>query len=127
MSRQMIQSQDAPAPVAKYAQAVKCNGMLFLQGMIGLDPKTGQLVEGGVEAQTLRVFRSIEAILQEAGMGVANLVKVTVFLADLEDFPRFNTLYNAWVDAQTPPARTAVEAKLPLGARVEVECIAGEG
>ena len=126
VSRQLIQSEHAPAPVAKYAQAVLCNGLLFVQGMIGLDPKTGKLVDGGVESQTFQVFRSIEAILHEAGMTVADLVKITVFLADLSDYPRFNALYNAWVNPQTPPARTTVEAKMPLDARIEIECIAAK-
>ena len=124
MSKTVIWTDRAPKPVARYSQGIKVGNTLYVQGVIALDPQTGKLVEGDVQAQTTRVFKSLSAILQEAGMNLANVVKVTAFLSDLGDYAAFNEVYGRHFVSEPPPVRTTVQAKLPLGALVEVEVIA---
>ena len=98
--------------------------MLFCSGQIALDPATGELVEGDIEAQTEQVLKNLMAVLREAKMGPENVVKTTVYLADIADFPRMNEVYGRYLGAK-PPARTTIQAAgLPRGVRVEIDVIA---
>ena len=119
-----VQTDKAPAAIGPYAQGVIANGFLFTAGQIALDPATGQVVEGDVVAQAERVLRNLQAILSEAGAAWTDVVKTTVFLQDMADFPRVNEVYaRAFGDAR--PARSTVQvAGLPRGVLVEIEAIA---
>jgi len=116
----------APAPVGPYNQAVKAGGMLFCSGQIALDPSTGAMVgDGDVEAETHQVLANLRAVLAAAGCTPQQVVRTTVFLADLGDFARVNAIYADTFGAGVSPARACVEvAALPRGARVEIDCIA---
>jgi reactive intermediate/imine deaminase len=117
---------DAPAPVGPYNQAVKAGGLLFCSGQIALDPATGAMVGGGdVEAETRQVLANLQAVLAAAGCTAQQVVRTTVFLADLGDFAKVNALYAEVFGAGVSPARACVEvAALPKAARVEIDCIA---
>lgn len=120
----VISTEGAPAAIGPYSQAITANGFLFTAGQIPLDPATMTVVEGGITEQTERVMQNLEAILTAAGSSFAKVVKTTCFLSDLADFPAFNAVY-ATRFSDTPPARSTVQvAKLPLGVKVEVECVA---
>jgi 2-iminobutanoate/2-iminopropanoate deaminase len=124
MGKEVIATTAAPAAIGPYSQAIKTNGFLFTAGQIPLDPATGKLVEGDVTAQTERVMQNLAAVLAEAGSSFEQVVKTTCFLANLDDFAAFNTVYAKYFTAQ-PPARSTVQAaRLPAGAQVEVECVA---
>ena len=118
---------DAPAAIGPYSQAVRSGDLLYLSGQVGFDPITGNVVEGGVEAQTERVLANISAVLSAAGLGFADVVKTTVFLKNMGDFAAMNAIYAASFAPQgvVPPARSTVEvAGLPKDALVEIEVIA---
>ncbi|MCT0225213.1 Rid family detoxifying hydrolase [Synechococcus sp. CS-1328] len=116
----------APAPVGPYNQAVKAGGVLYCSGQIALDPATGAMVgDGDVEAETRQVLANLQAVLAAAGCTPQQVVRTTVFLADLGDFARVNALYAEVFGAGISPARACVEvAALPKDARVEIDCIA---
>ena len=116
----------APAPVGPYNQAVKAGGVLYCSGQIALDPATGSMVgDGDVEAETRQVLANLKAVLAAAGATPQQVVRTTVFLADLGDFARVNALYAEVFGEGVSPARACVEvAALPKGARVEIDCIA---
>jgi reactive intermediate/imine deaminase len=116
----------APAPVGPYNQAVKTAGVLYCSGQIALDPASGAMVGGGdVEAETRQVLANLQAVLTEAGCTPQQVVRTTVFLADLADFAKVNAIYAEVFGSGVSPARACVEvAALPKGARVEIDCIA---
>jgi 2-iminobutanoate/2-iminopropanoate deaminase len=124
MSKIAVKTPNAPVPVARYSQGILVDRTLYVQGVIALDPETGRLVDGDIEAQSERVFKSIRAIVETAGLTMADVVKVSAFLDNLSDYPKFNQVYNACFPLDPPPVRTTVQAKLPFGALVEVEVIA---
>jgi len=127
MKRTVIQTDQAPAPVGPYNQAIAASGtMLFVAGQVSLDPKTGTIVgEGDVEAQTQQVMKNLEAILKAAGADFGCVVKTTVFLADMNDFATVNAVYSQYFDEASAPARACVEvSRLPKDVQVEIECIA---
>ena len=126
MSRKIIQTPLAPAPVGPYNQAIVANGLVFVAGQIALDPITGAIVgEGDVAAQSERAMESLKAILEAAGASLQDVVKTTVFLADMNDFPTVNAVYARYFDEATAPARACVEvSRLPKNVLVEVDCIA---
>jgi 2-iminobutanoate/2-iminopropanoate deaminase len=127
MTREIIQTHSAPAPVGPYNQAIAASGrMLFVAGQIALDPATGELVGGeDVAHQTERVMANLQAILEAGGSSFAQVVKTTVFLADMNDFATVNTVYARYFDEATAPARACVEvARLPKDVKVEIDCIA---
>jgi 2-iminobutanoate/2-iminopropanoate deaminase len=129
MTHDIIQTSQAPAPVGPYNQAVRATGtMVFLSGQIPLDPTTGTLVGGeDVALQTAQVMKNLAAVLEAAGLGWQNVVKTTVFLADMNDFARMNGVYAQYFDEATAPARACVQAaRLPKDVRVEIDCIAVE-
>ncbi len=121
-----VNTAAAPAPVGPYNQAVKAGGLLFCSGQIALDPATGDMVGAGdVEAETRQVLTNLQAVLAEAGCTPGQVVRTTVFLADLADFARVNALYAEVFGQGVAPARACVQAAaLPKGARVEIDCIA---
>ena len=124
MSTKTIHTSNAPAAIGPYSQAVAANGFLFTAGQIALDPASGQVVAGDVVAQTERVLANLAAILEAGGVSFRDVVKTTVFLADMADFPRMNEVY-ARVFGDTRPARSTVQAAgLPRGVLVEIEAVA---
>jgi len=122
--RIIVQSEGAPRAIGPYSQAVVANGFVFTAGQIPLDPATGRLVEGDIVAQSERVIENLRAVLAAAGSGFERVVKVTCFLANLDDFPRFNEVYARAFPVDPPPRTTVQVAKLPLGSLIEVECVA---
>jgi len=127
MAREVITTGEAPAAVGPYSQGIKANGFVFTAGQVGLDPATGKLVEGDVLDQARRVFMNLKAILEAAGSGMNKVVKMTVFLKDINDFKRVNEVYAQFVSAPFP-ARSAFQvAALPLGALIEIEAVALAG
>lgn len=123
MAKEIIHTEDAPAAVGPYSQAVKAGNLLFTAGQVPLDPATGKLVEGDVVAQTEQVMKNLEAVLTAAGTNFDNVIKSTVFLADINDFAAMNGVYGRYA-GENPPARSAFQvAALPLGARVEIEMV----
>ena len=127
MSKKVIRTDKAPAPVGPYNQAIATSGqMLFVAGQIPLDPQSGKIVgEGDIAVQTKQVMANIEAILTEAGISFANVVKTSVFLSDLANFSPMNQVYAEYFAEETAPARACVEvSRLPKDVLVEIECIA---
>ncbi|HWD70970.1 MAG TPA: Rid family detoxifying hydrolase [Actinomycetota bacterium] len=120
----VVATDRAPAAIGPYSQALRSGNLVFCSGQIPLDPLTGQLVEGGIEAQTVRVLDSLAAVLAAADLKLGNVVKTTVFLVSMDDFPSMNEVYARYFD-EDPPARSTIGvAALPKGARVEIEAIA---
>lgn len=127
MSRREISTDGAPEAIGPYSQAILADGWLYTAGQIGLDPETGAFVDGGVEAQARRALANLEAVLAEAGLGFGDVVKTTVYLADMDDYDAVNEIYGDRFAAPFP-ARSAVEAAtLPRDARVEIELVARAG
>lgn len=124
MTCETIATDAAPAAIGPYAQAVKANGMLFCSGQIALDPATGELVAGGAGAQTERVMENIAAVLAAAGTGFEQVVKTTVFLADMGDFGVVNEIYGRCFADHKPARSTVAVRSLPRGALVEIEVVA---
>ncbi len=124
MKRQIISAQGAPKAIGPYSQAISAGDLVFLSGQLPLDPATGEMVEGGIKAQTERVMDNLGAVLKEAGLGFGNVVKCTIYLADLADFAAVNEVYGRYFLAN-PPARATIQvAALPKGAHVEIDAIA---
>ncbi len=117
----IINTPHAPAAIGPYSQGVATNGLIFFSGQIALTPE-GNFLDSSLEAQAIQVFKNIDALLEEAGVGKNNIVKATVFLEDLAHFTAFNELYATWLDGHKP-ARSCVQATLPKGAKVEVEVV----
>jgi len=123
-----VHSENAPAPVGPYSQAVAHAGLVFASGQIPLDPRTGKLVPGEIEAQTERVIANLAAVLEAAGSSLARVVKTTVYVTDLALFARINAVYARHFTGAVPPARATVQvAALPLGAAIEIDAIATTG
>lgn len=119
-----IATNNAPAAIGPYSQAIFANGFLFSSGQIAINPQTGELVDGGITAQTRQVFANLGEVLKAAQMGFEDVVKTTVFLADMNDFGQMNAIYGEFF-TQNLPARSAVAVKtLPKGALIEIELIA---
>lgn len=120
---QTIHTENAPSAIGPYSQAVKTDGLVFTSGQIALDPQTGTLVAGGIEAQTTRVCENLKAVLEAAGSSLDQVVKTTCFLAEMSDFAAFNEVYGRYFTQK--PARSCVAVKaLPKGALTEIEAVA---
>ena len=119
-----IQTSRAPAAIGPYSQATEEQGWVFCSGQIGLDPKSGALVAGGIEAETRRALENLREVLAEAGLGFHDIIKTTIFLADLGDFDVVNRIYGEHLSAPYPARSTVQAAALPRKARVEIEAIA---
>ena len=122
--KKIISTNEAPAAIGPYSQAVRSGNFLFCSGQIPLDPKSGQITSGDIAAQTRRVLDNIAAVLRAEGLTFDNVVKTTIFLTDLGDFQTVNEVYSSYFE-QSPPARSTVQVTaLPKGANVEIEAIA---
>ena len=122
--KQQINTAAAPAAIGPYSQAIEANGIVFVSGQLPIDPATGAFAEGGIKELTRQSLTNMKAILAEAGLTMAHVVKTTVFLADMADFAEMNEVYASFFEGVCP-ARSAVAVKtLPKEARVEIECIA---
>lgn len=122
-----ISTQNAPAAIGPYSQAIEVNGFVYASGQLPINPATGAFPEGGVKEQTRQSLLNVKAILEEAGLALSNVVKTTVYLADIGDFAAMNEVYSQFF-AQPFPARSAIAVKaLPKGALVEVEVVAARG
>lgn len=124
MSNRVIATSDAPGAIGPYSQGIRTGSLLFTAGQIPLDPATGKLVEGDISAQSEQVMRNLAAILAAAGSSMSRVVKTTCFLADLDDFGKFNEVYGRHFGDNRPARSTVQVSRLPAGASVEVECIA---
>lgn len=123
--KERIQTEHAPAAIGPYSQAIRAGGVIYTAGQVGLDPETGQLVEGDVKAQARQALENVRGVLEAAGTSFTNVVKTTVFLADMGDFAAMNEVYAEFFADGAPPARSTVAvAGLPRGALVEIDCIA---
>ena len=122
--REVVATENAPAAVGPYSQGVRAGDFIFTAGQLGIDPSSGRLVEGGVEAQTRQALTNIQAVLEAAGSGLDRVVKATLYLHDMTDFQAVNAIY-AQFFTKDPPARSAVQvAALPLGGLVMIEAVA---
>jgi 2-iminobutanoate/2-iminopropanoate deaminase len=122
--RDAISTPDAPAAIGPYSQAIRAGNLLFLSGQIPLDPASGNLVAGGIDAQTHQVFRNIDGILKAAGASFASVVTATVFLADMNDFASVNAIYATYFSAPFPARATVQVARLPKDCLVEIQVTA---
>ncbi len=122
--KQSISTDKAPKAIGPYSQAITYNGIAYLSGQIPLDPATGQVIEGDIAAQTGRVLENLKAVLEASGSSLGQVLKTTVFLKNMADFPKMNEVYGRYF-VETPPARSTVEvARLPRDVQVEIDCIA---
>lgn len=122
--KQAISSPDAPKAIGPYSQAVRAGPLLFLSGQVPLDPVTGQMIDGDISAQTRRVFENLDAVLKAGGRSFADVVRTTVFLADMNDFTAMNEVYGQYFEEPYPARATVQVARLPKDARVEIDLIA---
>lgn len=122
--KRAVESPDAPKAIGPYSQAIIANGFIFTAGQVGADPKTGTLVEGGIEAQTEQVLKNIEAVLKASGSSLNDVVKTTVFLTDLNDFAKMNEIYAKRFKTPFPARSTVQVARLPRDAKIEIEAVA---
>ena len=125
--REAVSTDGAPKAIGPYSQAIKAGGFLFVSGQIPLDPSTGQVVDGGIDVQARRVMDSLAAVLAAAGTSMANVVRTTIFLADLADFAVVNEIYGSYFEAPAPARATVQVARLPRDVRVEIDAIAYVG
>jgi 2-iminobutanoate/2-iminopropanoate deaminase len=122
--KQAVSSPDAPKAIGPYSQAVRAGQLLFLSGQVPIDPATGQLVDGDIAAQTRRVFENLAAVLKAGGRSFADVVRTTVFLADMNDFTAMNEVYGQYFHEPYPARATVQVARLPKDAKVEIDLIA---
>ncbi|MCL5965860.1 MAG: RidA family protein [Deltaproteobacteria bacterium] len=122
--REPVSTNKAPAAIGPYSQGIRAGGFLFCSGQVPLDPATGTIIPGGVEEQARRVLQNLEAVLRAGGASLRSVVKTTVYLVDLGDFPKVNAVYAGFFP-DAPPARATVQvARLPAGALVEIDAVA---
>ena len=122
--RRVIRSDEAPAAIGPYSQAIEAGGLIWVSGQIPLDPGTGRLVDGGIAEQTHRALANLKAVLEAGGSGLERVLRATVYLADMAEFAAFNAVYAEYFPAD-PPARACVEVSaLPKGARLEIDAVA---
>jgi 2-iminobutanoate/2-iminopropanoate deaminase len=123
-TKEIVSTENAPGAIGPYSQAVKTGGMVFCSGQIPIDPQTGDFVSADVGEQTEQVLRNLSAVLKAAGTSLDNVVKTTVFLADMNDFTAMNEIYTKYFEENKPARATVQAARLPRDARVEIDCIA---
>ena len=122
--RERIQTDNAPAAIGPYSQAIKAGGFVFVSGQIPIDPQTGQFVAGGIAEQTKQVLKNVSAVLEAGGSSLDRVVKTTVFLADMKEFSGMNEVYATFFSGPPPARATVAAAGLPRDARVEIEVVA---
>lgn len=123
MNKRIVFTEKAPKPVGPYSQAVISGDLIFISGQIPLDPQSQKIYEGGIEAQTVQVLENLKNILENIDLTLADVVKTSVFLSDLNNFQAFNKVYSRYFD-KNPPARTTAQAGLMAGALLEIDAIA---
>ena len=124
MGKETVSTDKAPGAIGPYSQAVKANGFVFLSGQIPLDPASGEIVAGDIKAQTRRVLENLEAVLDAAGSSLEKVVKTTVFLSNMEDFPGMNEIYAEYFGESSPARATVEVARLPKDVLIEIDMIA---
>lgn len=124
MEAEAVRTDGAPKAIGPYEQAIRVGGLLFTAGQIALDPKTGNLVEGGIAAQTRRVLENLKAVVEAAGTTMDKVVKATVYLKNMADFATVNEIYAEYLGKAKPARSTVAVAELPRGALVEIDLIA---
>lgn len=124
MSKKIIHSPNAPAPIGPYSQAVSANGFLFCSGQIAIDPATGNLVQDSLEAETHQVMKNILAVLQADGKGFSNVIKTSIFLKNMDDFAEVNRVYGGYFDTDPPARETVAVRTLPKDVNVEISVTA---
>lgn len=124
MTRQAVSTNGAPAAIGPYSQGIASGDLVFCSGQLGLDPSTGEMVEGGVEAQAERALRNLGAVLDAAGVGMNDVVKTTLFLASMDDFAAVNAVYTKFMPEPPPARSTFAVSALPKGGLIEIEAIA---
>ena len=124
MSREIVQTERAPKAIGPYVQAVKANGMVYTAGQIPIDPKTGEVVSGGIAAQTRQVLENLKAVLEAGGSSLEKVVKATVFLRNMSDFAAMNEIYAEYLGKVKPARSTVAVGELPRGALVEIDLLA---
>jgi len=124
MGKQIISTGKAPKPMGPYSQAVRAGDLIFLAGQIPIDPKTGTLIQGDIRDQTKRVLENVKAILEAANLSMGDVVKTSVFLKNIADFPKMNEVYGTYFGSGFPARTTVQVANLPSGAEVEIEVVA---
>ncbi|RMG01957.1 MAG: RidA family protein [Acidobacteria bacterium] len=122
--KQVISTEKAPSAIGPYSQAIRIGNLVFCSGQIPIDPETGEFVSGGIKEQTEQVLKNLTAVLESAGATLQNVVKTTVFLADMNDFAAMNEVYARFFSDNKPARSTVQAARLPRDAKVEIECIA---
>jgi 2-iminobutanoate/2-iminopropanoate deaminase len=124
MAKEVVYSAAAPEPIGPYSQAIKAGNMLFISGQVAIEKSTGNIISSGISEETHQVMKNISSILEAAGLDFTGVVKTTIFLKDMNNFPKVNEVYGSYFKAQ-PPARETVEvSRLPKDANVEISCIA---
>ncbi|HRX00700.1 MAG TPA: RidA family protein [Cyclobacteriaceae bacterium] len=124
MSKEVVYSAKAPEPIGPYSQAIKAGNTLFVSGQIPIDSSTGKIDDGDITSQTNQVMKNLEAILTAAGMSFANVVKCSIFLSDMNDFPKVNEAYGKYFQSEPPARETVQVSRLPKDVNVEISCIA---
>ena len=124
MTRDIVHTDKAPKAIGPYSQAIRTDSMIYTAGQTGLDPVTGELVEGGVEAQTRQVLTNLQHVLEAAGSSLGHVVKTTVFLKDMNDFSKINEIYASYLQDPYPARETVEVARLPKDARIEISVVA---
>jgi 2-iminobutanoate/2-iminopropanoate deaminase len=124
MERKIISTDEAPAAIGPYAQAIAANGFVYTAGQIPLDPKSGKLVEGGIKEQTRRVLENLKAVLEASGSSMHRVVKATVFLKNIADFGAMNEVYAEYLGETKPARSTVAVAELPRNALIEIDLVA---
>jgi|SRR5690554_2911229 2-iminobutanoate/2-iminopropanoate deaminase len=127
MAKQIIITENAPAPIGPYNQAILAGNTLYVSGQIPMDPQTGELVQGGIESEARQVMKNLDAVLSAAGFGFENIVKTTIFLRDMGDFADVNEVYGRYFDESAPARETVAVAGLPKNVNVEISVIAWKG
>lgn len=125
--KKIIKTDQAPAPIGPYSQAVEANGLVFVAGQLGLNPQTRQLVSGGVEAETTQIMENIKAILLAGNLSMSDIVNTTIYLKDLANFPKVNEIYGSYFTGNFPARTTVGSNNLPAGASIEIAVVALRG
>lgn len=126
MEKKIVRTDNAPAPIGPYNQAIQYGDLLFISGQIALDPQTGKLVQGDIQSETRQVMNNLEAILNKAGMDFSNVIKSTIFLMDMGQFGQINEIYGSYFGDGAPARETVQVSGLPKGVKVEISMIAGK-
>ena len=124
MSIKIVKSEKAPAPIGPYSQAIEANGFIFTSGQIAIDPQNGTLLNSGVEDQAKLVFENLKAVLEAGGSGLNKVIKTTIYLKDMNEFTKVNSIYSDYFGSSLPARSTVEISRLPKDVQIEVDCIA---